>query len=395
MRVSSLQYDEPETLEDFFSRHAITIQTWWRKRLKRLQHLRDREARSTLRIAAAKCIQRVWRRYWIILARRKRLDDVPNFQAQYWDFEESKLEVYHQCATRIQIVWRNYLNRRIFKYYANLIKFREMGDPALMLRSINPREASLLDSAAGIHLRFRLGGHEFPPVIYYKIYTHSPLVDLGSFAPRDYANYKPPNPRQRHNKVDYRQESMETWYKRIENNGWRPMSKRLFCESDPVTVSSSKKPVFVHHIRAVRREELIRRRKKKKVEWLRKIYRAGMMSDRAKTAGGSAEDDDDDGASDIDWDMEADELLQWSENLDFEAYHSNWATLATSGRSDFMQGVVPRLDEDSLEAYFQAYADGGGGGVGGDDGGGGTGAVGDYMELGTDYTDVYADMPIP
>lgn len=49
---------------------------------------------------------------------------------------------------------------------------RERGDPRLMLRAINPREAALADAAAGIHVRFRLGGSVFPPLVFYKIFTH-------------------------------------------------------------------------------------------------------------------------------------------------------------------------------------------------------------------------------
>jgi hypothetical protein len=39
---------------------------------------------------------------------------------------------------------------------------------------------------AGTHVRFRLGGHRFPPEVYFKIFTHRPLCDVNSFAPRDY-----------------------------------------------------------------------------------------------------------------------------------------------------------------------------------------------------------------
>ena len=35
-------------------------------------------------------------------------------------------------------------------------------------------------------MRFRLGGHRFPPEVYFKIFTHRPLCDVNSFAPRDY-----------------------------------------------------------------------------------------------------------------------------------------------------------------------------------------------------------------
>lgn len=55
-----------------------------------------------------------------------------------------------------------------------------------MLRTINPVEASLIDKASNVHVRFRLGGEAFPPLIYYKIYVNAGLCDLNSFAPRDY-----------------------------------------------------------------------------------------------------------------------------------------------------------------------------------------------------------------
>jgi hypothetical protein len=49
---------------------------------------------------------------------------------------------------------------------------RERGDPRELLKSINPREAQLADAASGIHVRFRLGGTVFPPLVFYKIFTH-------------------------------------------------------------------------------------------------------------------------------------------------------------------------------------------------------------------------------
>lgn len=56
-----------------------------------------------------------------------------------------------------------------------------------LLKCINPREASLIDAASRIHLRFRLGGCSFPPTILYKIFTHAPIADICSFGPRNYA----------------------------------------------------------------------------------------------------------------------------------------------------------------------------------------------------------------
>jgi hypothetical protein len=88
--------------------------------------------------------------------------------------------------------------------------FRERGDPRELLKCINPREAQLADAASGIHVRFRLGGTVFPPLVFYKIFTHRPVTgeawiklknsskltsllsglstDICAFCPRDYAS---------------------------------------------------------------------------------------------------------------------------------------------------------------------------------------------------------------
>jgi len=53
-------------------------------------------------------------------------------------------------------------DRNIYQYYRDLINFRQKGDPAVMLRCINPTEAKLIDAAAGIHVKFRLAGVSRP-----------------------------------------------------------------------------------------------------------------------------------------------------------------------------------------------------------------------------------------
>jgi hypothetical protein len=60
-------------------------------------------------------------------------------------------------AIRIQLCWRSFCNRRIFKYFSDLIVHKLKGAPSEILRSIIPNECHLLDKAAGIHVRFRLG----------------------------------------------------------------------------------------------------------------------------------------------------------------------------------------------------------------------------------------------
>jgi hypothetical protein len=56
---------------------------------------------------------------------------------------------------------------------------RAAGDPAALLRTVNPREAALLDAAAGSVVRFRLGGPGFPPAVLYKIFTRRPVAGAG------------------------------------------------------------------------------------------------------------------------------------------------------------------------------------------------------------------------
>ena len=47
---------------------------------------------------------------------------------------------------------------QVYMYYRDLINFKNQGDPAVMLRCVNPKEAALLDAASGTHVKFRLAG---------------------------------------------------------------------------------------------------------------------------------------------------------------------------------------------------------------------------------------------
>ena len=93
-------------------------------------------------------------------------------------------------AAKIQNAWRKNSSVKIYKFYRDLINFRLSGDPKMLLKTINPSEASLFDAATKIHIRLRLGGSSFPPCLYYKIFTSAPCSDIGAFAPRNYAESK-------------------------------------------------------------------------------------------------------------------------------------------------------------------------------------------------------------
>ncbi len=75
------------------------------------------------------------------------------------------------AAARIQRCWRAHCNRRVFRYYAGLVRLRETGLAAQVLPLVNAREAQLLDPATRLRVRFRLGGAVWPPDIYYKVHS--------------------------------------------------------------------------------------------------------------------------------------------------------------------------------------------------------------------------------
>jgi len=180
-----------------------------------------------------------------------------------------------RAAMRLQRAWRNLLDRRAFETLKDtILAFRRSGDPYLLLRSILPREAMLLDPAMQVHVRFRLGGYKFPPSIYYKIYTHGAVVDVGAFAPRNYAA-------ERQMKEALPPE--DSWYEREENNGWRPLISRLVVRAermqpggdgrDEVERTTSRiKIMNFQPTRLRRRQDLERRRKQRTVEWMQKLY---------------------------------------------------------------------------------------------------------------------------
>lgn len=68
-----------------------------------------------------------------------------------------------QCHQYLSNAWAQIVlqDTQVFRYYRDLINFRRQGNPALMLRCINPAEAKLLDAATGTHIKFRLAGVSF------------------------------------------------------------------------------------------------------------------------------------------------------------------------------------------------------------------------------------------
>ncbi|GAX74238.1 hypothetical protein CEUSTIGMA_g1687.t1 [Chlamydomonas eustigma] len=344
---------------------------------------------------AATTIQKYFRGY------RTRIEvdkQVQEYKRQLNDWEQARDLNYvrEEAALIIQQAWQSFRNVRIYQYYRDLIQFRERGDPKELLRSINPREAQLADAASGIHVRFRLGGTVFPPLVFYKIYTHRPVTDICSFCPRDYANEVRLTAANVHNKTkvlpvaeprknkpkkvfseDFDLEdkfreylkpdgtigirSTRGWYERAENNGWRPINERILVDEDPVTTMTKlKRMPFFHFSTAVRREEKVRRAKQRKRNWMLKMYREGLLGNNhmspsgapsgvgsRSTAGALHGDELDslDGSLDEFEDGDPNELLQWTQHLDFDHYINDWTSIAcTLGTEAF----VPELESEYL-----------------------------------------------
>lgn len=281
---------------------------------------------------------------------------------------------YHSFATLrdtaaaiIQGRWRRYTNARIYQYYRHLIRFRLIGDPRALLRAINPSEARLLEKATSTHIRFRLGGTTFPPTLFYKVFIHGPLCDVGAFAPRDYSEYRPittcntlPDTSRSIRiseirvgasyfgvKYDTGPSGTNNWYRRYENNDWRPITAQTLADEFQVPPAG----LFVkrsrhcsdhfHYSRLVRAQDRAKQAKERKLSWLKTMYKVGLAKERChcdireknivEAPTPAVEGEHKPGCFDIELKDNVDELLTWSRDLDYDAYLRNWASLATSG----------------------------------------------------------------
>ncbi|XP_050784335.1 protein MFI isoform X1 [Gopherus flavomarginatus] len=259
-------------------------------------------------------------------------------------------------------IYTSLQNVRVFRYYKELIGFRGVGDPHLLMKFIDPREAELLDAAAGVYVRFRLGGTKYPPSIYYKIFTHRPIVDMCANSPKDYTKptYKQLLPKAIHGKIW--KDDHSGWYKRVENNGWRLLSIRFWRTIDPVTDEDNTKEKEFHYSKLKRKQDIDQRRKRRKIEWMTKMYYAGSL--RVKTEDPttailvqrSAEgiiNAVEKGGTDNVMEWEVDELLEWTNALNFEEYISQWKEIATSNSSANYQGFQFIVSEHDLCEFSQ------------------------------------------
>jgi hypothetical protein len=160
--------------------------------------------------------------------------------------DSSIISLLHQPAIIIQRCYRSHLDRRIFQYYKQLCYTLSYTgsrplDSVHLLSTLHGHAASAasLDAAAMQYIRFRLGGLQWPPTVYWRVATRLKVVDVGSFAPRDYAAERQSQIKTQfklksslHNKtkstkqtsfIVNKRPTRDDWYKRWTNNGWTPL----------------------------------------------------------------------------------------------------------------------------------------------------------------------------
>ncbi|KAM7370087.1 hypothetical protein PAMP_011370 [Pampus punctatissimus] len=217
-------------------------------------------------------------------------------------------------------------------------------------------KAVLLDAAAGVFIRFRLGGITFPPNIYYKIFTHRPIADVCASSPKDYTQpgLKKLVAWQTNNGWPLMQEDRSGWYQRMENNSWRLFCSKVVPKGEPNEIGADKKINF-HYSRLQRKHDVDKWRKRRKIEWLKHMkpiyhplflsyrYNQGRLQARpvhrhmATLVGSSTQEVmetiEEKGDDEIlEWEL--DELLAWTNTLNFEEYMQEWRHLACSHSSE-------------------------------------------------------------
>eukprot|EP01016_Furgasonia_blochmanni_P033424 TRINITY_DN3495_c0_g1_i2.p1 TRINITY_DN3495_c0_g1~~TRINITY_DN3495_c0_g1_i2.p1 ORF type:complete len:219 (-),score=49.07 TRINITY_DN3495_c0_g1_i2:168-764(-) len=166
---------------------------------------------------------------------------------------------------------------------------------------------------------------------------------------------------------EYRQKRIhhDGWYLRADNNGWRPINHKMLAKDDFVEIISANKIKYYHHKKEKRQLKDMKKKRINKLRWLQKLYKDAKTEELKKIK--EEGEDDSESVPDEDnpfesedfleydedkFDDEAKKLIEWSENLDFDKYQSDWLMMSTSSRSDYflnsLQVKDPSIDPKTV-----------------------------------------------
>jgi hypothetical protein len=120
------------------------------------------------------------------------------------------------------------------------------------------------------------------------IFVRHAVTDICAFAPRDYTLVKQRTSAYKHNKGDVPPDPCDggggwgrlisaaddrgTWYRRVENNGWRRVAPKVILEGDFFySVPAEKTIPNFHYNRKVRQASRVVHRTQRKMEWMTKL----------------------------------------------------------------------------------------------------------------------------
>jgi hypothetical protein len=211
------------------------------------------------------------------------VDDLPGFHRVKDPSMASQHELEQQVdqktfnARRIQRWWRSHRDRSIFSqikhHLAHTLRpVNEVkGHPRKLMMLLNPMERQLLDDKVfDFHIRFRLDGCVFPPLVVYKVSLNRGAVDLNAFSPR------PKYLVGKAGRIQRSQEQLDNvtvnetklqrgWYERLDRNGWRPI------HASPESFLSLDRPRSHHHSRPRRQQQAKQKRIERQNEWLQQL----------------------------------------------------------------------------------------------------------------------------
>ncbi|XP_069104495.1 uncharacterized protein CXorf58 homolog [Argopecten irradians] len=89
--------------------------------------------------------------------------------------KKSQKELIRQAAaTIIERAWIAYRDKQMFRLLKHAVCAAENSLSKEILRKVCPKEAELLsDKSVQVRVRFRFGGGEFPPMIFFKVFIHT------------------------------------------------------------------------------------------------------------------------------------------------------------------------------------------------------------------------------